>query len=349
MQKPGRLTGESTPKQLTRRGFLSLGAATLISLALQPLESSLASSPGQQGRVTENLAGVHSEPSFDSPVVDTLWKDAVISILAATIGSLTPIHNRVWYRINDQAYIHSGIVQPVQTRLNPVVNDIPLSGTLAETTVPFTDAHWGAGKSFPVAYRMYYETTHWITSLDYDQEGTAWYRLKDDKWDITYFAPAAHLRIIPANELTMISQDVPPRAKRLEVIRELQAVVAYEWDQPVFMTRAATGAVFSNGNFTTPAGRHITSFKRPYRHMAAGNLAYNGYDLPGVPWVTYITQSGISFHGTYWHNDFGLPRSHGCINLTPQAARWLYRWTHPFVPPHAQEAYDDQATIVDVL
>jgi lipoprotein-anchoring transpeptidase ErfK/SrfK len=83
--------------------------------------------------------------------------------------------------------------------------------------------------------------------------------------------------------------------------------------------------------------------------MAAGNLAYNGYDLPGVPWISYITESGISFHGTYWHNNFGRPRSHGCINLTPQDAKWIYRWTLPSVPAEEQEVIESTGTRVDVI
>jgi lipoprotein-anchoring transpeptidase ErfK/SrfK len=79
--------------------------------------------------------------------------------------------------------------------------------------------------------------------------------------------------------------------------------------------------------------------------MAAGNLA-TGYDLPGVPWVSYITQEGISFHGTYWHNDYGVPRSHGCINMTPQSAKWLYRWTHPLVPTNLDELWSEVGTQV---
>jgi lipoprotein-anchoring transpeptidase ErfK/SrfK len=64
--------------------------------------------------------------------------------------------------------------------------------------------------------------------------------------------------------------------------------------------------------------------------MAAGDpAAANSYDLPGIPWVSYLTEKGISFHGTYWHNDYGKPRSHGCINLTPDDARWIYRWSNP--------------------
>jgi lipoprotein-anchoring transpeptidase ErfK/SrfK len=60
--------------------------------------------------------------------------------------------------------------------------------------------------------------------------------------------------------------------------------------------------------------------------------AGRGFDLPGVPWVTFFTSTGVSFHGTYWHNDYGTPRSHGCVNLLPEDAKFLYRWTNPVVP-----------------
>jgi hypothetical protein len=42
---------------------------------------------------------------------------------------------------------------------------------------------------------------------------------------------------------------------------------------------------------------------------------------------------GNAFHGTYWHNDYGRPRSHGCVNLPSEAAKFLYLWTLPVVPP----------------
>jgi lipoprotein-anchoring transpeptidase ErfK/SrfK len=64
----------------------------------------------------------------------------------------------------------------------------------------------------------------------------------------------------------------------------------------------------------------------------------------------YIKDNGISLHGTYWHNDFGRPRSHGCVNLSPAAAKWLYRWTMPSVKPEKQYKYEFfAATKVDVV
>ena len=335
--------------KISRRDFLKISSTAVMGFLLTPYTMQIALPSEQQGRVIDESIKLFEQPSFQAKVIETYWKDMLLSISEITIGDEEPAYNRIWYEIDGKGYVHSGAVQPVRTQLNPVTAELPPEGALVEVTVPFTDAHWKADKSFPVAYRMYYETTHWATKLVYDDDGQPWYRLLDDKWEINYHIPATHLRIVPYEELTPLSVDVPPSEKRLEVNTAEQAVIAYEWDRPIFMTRTATGAKFRNGNFSTPPGKHITNHKRPYRHMARGNLAYNGFDLPGVPWVTYITESGVSFHGTYWHNNYGRPRSHGCINLTPQAAKWIYRWTQPVVPPNEPGVFENYGTLVDVI
>lgn len=83
--------------------------------------------------------------------------------------------------------------------------------------------------------------------------------------------------------------------------------------------------------------------------MAAGDIAATGFDLPGVPWVQYITPNGISFHGTFWHNDFGRPRSHGCINLSMNASKWLYRWSTPQVPFKKELTFGGVGTNVEIV
>jgi lipoprotein-anchoring transpeptidase ErfK/SrfK len=334
---------------LTRREFLLMSGTGLAGLFISPHLRLQESQPEQQGRVLEGVVSIYSKPSFNSEKVREYWKDMVLPISEVTIGDDEPAFNRVWYRISDEGYVHSGVIQPVQTVLDQPATDIPPEGALAEVTVPYTDAHVGPAKSFSFGYRYYYATTHWVLALIYNADGEPWYHVMEDKWDQQFYVPATHLRIVPSDELTPISPEVPPAGKRIEVRTQDQTVIAYEFDRPVFMTRAATGGQFSNGNFATPAGRHITFHKRPSRHMAAGNLAYNGYDLPGVPWIVYFTESGISFHGTYWHNNYGHPRSHGCVNLTPSAAKWLYRWTVPVVPPNSQDVYEDYGTAVDVI
>ncbi len=346
---PSRQSAARDEMPLSRRDFLKLCAAGVLSALSTSAAGFLDTAPLQQGRVVEGYVTIHAQPSLESKALNKFWRDTVFPIAEATIGDKEPQHNRVWYHVAGEGYIHSGGVQPVQTRPN-LVEDVPASGALAEVTVPFTDAHWRPGKQYPTAYRFYYETTHWVVRRVQDASGESWYRVLDDKWKFSYYVPSRHLRILPYSELSPLSPELPAVARRLEVNTEAQAVIAYEFDRPVFMTRTATGARFSNGDFSTPHGRYITAHKRPYRHMAAGNLAANGYDLPGVPWVTYITESGISFHGTYWHNNFGRPRSHGCINLTPSAAKWVFRWCTPVVPPDQQFAIEaDGATAVDVI
>jgi hypothetical protein len=81
--------------------------------------------------------------------------------------------------------------------------------------------------------------------------------------------------------------------------------------------------------------------KRPSRHMRGFEDRADAYDLPGVPFCTYFTESGIAVHGAYWHNDFGHQRSHGCVNVLADDAQWVYRWSMPVAD------YDEALLIVD--
>ena len=337
---------------LSRRDFLKLSGAGLLGLFLPPIpiDPTFAQlAPNQQGRVTNATIMVYDVPSFEGEMVKVYWRDIVLPIAGVAISDDETAYNRIWYQIGDEGYAYSGAIQPVKTILNDPVNSLPEEGALAEVTVPYSDARWKPGEDAEFAYRLYYETTHWVEQPVSDAEGNPWYRLYDDKWKFHYCVPARHLRIVPAEELSPLSPEVPPHHKRIEVRLGEQLVIAYEGKVPVYMTRTATGGRFRTGTYSTPLGQHMTFHKRPFRHMAAGDLASNGFDLPGVPWVAYINESGVSLHGTYWHNDFGRPRSHGCINLSPQAAKWLYRWTLPVVPPNCQMVFEDYGTRVDVV
>lgn len=311
------------------------------------LQKSLASN--QQGRVLDPSVTVYDSPSPEGKQVKKYWHDTVLPLTGLSIGRSFDSFNMVWYKLGTEGYVNSGSIQPVFTIINPVISQIPTGGTLGEVTVPYTDAHQAPGKDEPVAYRFYYATTYWIIGVVSDAVGDQWYLIQDDKWDERYYVLAHHLRIIPAEELRSISPDVPPDQKRIEVHIPEQVMIAFEYDQPVYMARIASGAVFSNGDFSTPIGFHTTFHKRASRHMARGNLAANSYDLPGVPWNTYINEEGVAFHGTYWHNNFGKPRSHGCINLTTQASKWLYLWTKPDVPPNLEEIFEKTGTAVNII
>ncbi|GER79026.1 MAG: hypothetical protein PGMFKBFP_01997 [Anaerolineales bacterium] len=347
---------------LSRRDFLKLSGLGLLGLftRARPLSfffdappradlgAGAASEPPLQGRVISNALWAYNAPSPKSQPVKFYWRDLLVDIDSAAIDDDASAYNRVWYKLADGSYLYSGWVQPVRTLLNEAVA-IPKAGALGEISVPYTDAYKSPDPSSKFAYRLYYESTHWVLESVAGSDGSAWYRLLDDKFDDFYFIPARHARILPRAELEPISPDLSPRQKRIEVRLGAQLVLAYEAERVVFATRAATGAILRAGTYTTPIGRFSTYHKRPSRHMAAGDLAASGFDLPGVPWVLYIKDNGVSLHGTYWHNDFGRPRSHGCVNLSPSAARWIYRWSLPSVAPEKPYKYEfANATRVDV-
>jgi hypothetical protein len=332
------------------KGLLGLFSLPLLGAGKPDLVTSAPDVP-EKGRVLDNTLSVYDRPSFSGKLVNMYWRDLVLPINGVTIGDRNPDYNRVWYLVNNnEGYAHSGKVQPVAVHYNKPVVSVPENGILAEVTVPYTDARKDPDRADWFAYRLYYSTVYWVTRVVVDKKGAHWYQIPDDKLKFNYYAAAEHFRPIPAEELAPISPQIPLSEKRLEVHLKEQLLVAYEKKQPVFMTRVASGGHFIDGDYSTPVGKYMTNRKRPSRHMASEDLAApTAYDLPGVPWVCYITKSGISFHGTYWHNDFGKPRSHGCINLSPQAAHWIYRWSSPAVPVGEKTWDQDEGTSVEVV
>ena len=336
---------------LSRREFLKLSGYGLMGMMLPDLTSAL---PPQdefgslQGRVIDRIVWMYDAPSPKAKRLRLYWSDLVVPITNTRISDDETAYNRVWYEIEESGYVYSGSIQPVRTLLNEPQH-ISLKGALGEVSVPYTEARLEPDPNAQVVYRLYYETVHWVTaSAIHPLDGSMWYYLLDDKLLQSYCVSAQHIHLISNEELAPLSPQVPDEDKRVEVRLNEQLLVAYEGAQPVFATRIATGGRLRSGTYTTPEGEYVTFHKRPTRHMAAGDLAASGFDLPGVPWVVYITESGISFHGTYLHNDFGRPRSHGCINLTIQAAKWLYLWTKPSVPPDKALAYGHAGTRVEI-
>jgi len=335
----------------SRRDFLKLTSYGLLGLFLPNLSLNSPQADefdNLQGRVTERVIWSYDAPNFKAKRKKLYWRDLVMSITNTTVGDDESAYNRVWYEVGDDGYIYSGSVQPVRTILNePQL--ISLKGALGEISVPYTDAFESLEPNAKVLYRLYYETVHWVTASAVSAvDGSKWYVLLDDKFRVNYYVRAEHVRLMTPEELAPLSPNVSNADKRVEVRLSDQMVLAYEKNNLVFATRAATGGRLRSGTYTTPDGDFMTFHKRPTRHMAAGDIAASGFDLPGVPWVLYITKSGISFHGTYWHNDFGRPRSHGCINLTPQAAKWLFRWTMPTVPIDKEFVYGEVGTYVEI-
>jgi hypothetical protein len=326
--------------KLSRRDFLKLGGLSLGSFAFTPsLSLDMGFDDSNLVRVATKSISVHSEPDDEARIVSTWFRDELLHVYEEVVAA-EPTYNPVWYRVWG-GYIHRAHLQKVKVLLNEtlpfLVNNTP---RLVEVTVPFTEP-WRSTKTYgwqKLGFRLYYSSVHWVDAIEEGPQGELWYRIYDDLTGFPYHIDPLHVRPIPLNELTPITPEIEVQNKRIEVDLTMQKVTAYEYDKSVFQNTISSGipngARGANGISTkTPQGEFRILDKMPSKHMGDGNLFADAddYELPGVPWTCFFTEQGHAFHGTYWHNNFGVPMSHGCINMRTEDAKWLLRWA---LPPH---------------
>ena len=335
------------PKQISRRDFLKLGGMALGTLAFNPFFPREEDQDyGNTFRVTVHEIDVRGEPRDGAVIVGKRYRDQIVQIYYDLEPPDAPeFYNRLWYRIWG-GYVHSTYLQPVKIHYNLPLDQVKEEGQLGEVTVPFSQSYtFNQFDGWRLEYRLYYETTHWITGLDEGPDGEAWYRLTDELQPWDYWVPATHVRPIPDDELSPISPDVPPEQKRIDVDLTNQKLLAYERGNLVLETRISSGvpsriAAESGLPSETPKGSFNIYSKMPSKHMGDGSLMkgdldLDAYELVGVPWTMFFheLQTGYALHGTYWHNNFGFPMSHGCVNMKNADAKWLFRWSTPVNHP----------------
>ena len=133
-------------------------------------------------------------------------------------------------------------------------------------------------------------------------------------------------------KLSAPPQSIGPADRWIEVDVEQQTLVAYEGRTPLFATLVSTGRPSKDS--ATPIGVFQLWVKLDYSDMddLERTDVDKNYAIQDVPWVQFFKGS-YGFHAAFWHDDFGRRRSHGCINLSPRDARYLFAFTHPVLPP----------------
>lgn len=322
---------------MNRRDFLkaisfNLGGFFLPNwLDLTPLAGELALL-----RVGADRVNVYGRPDRASEIIEKKEKDDLLCGYYQVLSGNG--RNRLWYRVW-KGYVHSAGLQLVGNCQNRELVKLPAEGLLAEVSVPYSQSVRYSGRAgWELNYRLYYGSVHWIEAVEEGPDGGAWYRIKDS-YDREYYARAADLRPITEDELTPIATDVPGSQKHIEVSIAEQTLRAFEGEKMVLQTTVSTGlpqlAPLEAGEIPsdTPLGHHHITVKTPTRHM--GDQAFSAEKdtqaLPGVPWVSFFHESGVSLHGTYWHSNFGVRMSHGCVNMRSEEARWIYRWANPVI------------------
>jgi len=336
--------------KLTRRNFLKsmgLGALGLMMTEASPASAALFGwGPDVRlGRILRYKLQVKKEPDHLADTMDTLMYDEVLPITRMfhtrnIYGKKLP-----WYELGPDQYVDATWVQPVYNRPNPIDRrPIPEEGCLGEVTVPLAPVY-SKPNVRDIHRTFYYENNFWIKDKTTDENGFPWYELWDDLSGVSYFVRAHTIRRFEPEELTPLSPEVPQDQKRIVLELGYQVVRAYEYNKPVWEAPVSSGVI----DGSTPIGRWMTNRKRPCRRMVNEPHNPNVYDLPGVPWVSYITLEGVAFHGAYWHANWGHVMSNGCINMKNEHAKWLYRWTSPDVPFNQFFHGEVTGTRVDVV
>ncbi len=190
----------------------------------------------------------------------------------------------------------------------------------------------GPGTDFPVVHRLRTGIVLKVAGI-VNRDGTEWYKIAQDdtlrypervQGDWYVYAPAVDL-LFNDGDHHYVKGKTATTTKRIVIDRGKEMLYAYDGDTLFMKTPISTGLEFT----PTPRGTFTVYTMTPSRYMQGplpGLPSDQYYDLPGVPWNLYFTQDGAVIHGAYWHDSFGQPYSHGCVNLPLDKAKELYLW-----------------------
>lgn len=359
----------------SRRDFLKIGLIGLGAVALRPwaLWSQLAGEwPDAErlGRICVGKVSVRTQPSVNADVVSELYEDTVVIWLREVVGEV-PLGRQSsrWVETPD-GYIYAPSVQPVQNQPNQPVAELPVTslgrGMWVEVSVPHTQiflenrspasAWLQYSLEYNVIPRLYYSQVLWVDDIRTNSQGQILYRVNErfGPGDIFWTAGEA-LRPLTNEELEPIRPEVENKRIIVDANPTRQFLSCYEGNREVYTCQVSTGAKWNAAGelveaWGTPLGAHPIWRKAISIHMSGGQTG-TGYDLPGIAWTTLFTGEGVAIHSTFWHNDFGTPRSHGCVNCKPDDASFIFRWTLPAIPydPGDVTVSMPGGTIVDVV
>jgi lipoprotein-anchoring transpeptidase ErfK/SrfK len=341
-------------RTLNRREFLKISMAGFGLLAVKPKLDWLmpvAEVPQSErlGRIAVGMVNLRARPSSDSPSVGKLYADQLVQWNRDIVGDLPAgLMNRKWIE-TPNGYLYMASVQPVKNIPNQPLTELPEiseeRGMWVEVTVPYVDlilanpparGPWLEASQTP---RIYYSQVVWVDDIRTTSDGKVQYRLNErygNPGDI-FWAAAEGFRPVTQDEITPISPEVAD--KRIEVSVTRQTLSCYEGNREVYFCRVSTGAKFDDegrpvDKWATPLGPQPIWRKLLSIHMAGGTTGA-GWDTMGIAWTSLFSgDGGAAIHAAFWHNNFGVPVSHGCVNCSPEDAKWIFRWSTPGVTLH---------------
>lgn len=359
-------------KNITRREFIKISAFGLAAAGISRTKDVGAYLPdfpaGQRLGRTFYTVEIKSKPDPESATTRTVYNDHILVIDREIIGKPVTSYwkNRTWYE-TPEGFIPAISVQQVRNEPNQPLSELPSYGSLpgmwAEVTVPFVDIYLdGVGPKSPRLQettdpRFYYSQVIWVDGLIKNSNNELLYHVteKHGSYGDVFWADARAFRPITPEEISPISPDIGDKSIVVDVNH--QTISCFENGSEILFARVSTGAKYNNegklvDKWATPAGdHHLVSRKYVSLHMAGGDTKASGYEEFAVSWNSIFATGGVAIHATYWHNNYGEMLSHGCVNVQPDIAKFIYRWTMPKTPYYEGviEIQDYSGTKVKVI
>ena len=153
-------------------------------------------------------------------------------------------------------------------------------------------------------------------------------------------------RLLRESDVDLVEASLPPPEvadgeRWIDVDLGHQTLVAYDWLRPLYVTLISSGrrrVPRPELDYLTPRGLFRIRAKHLTATMDSDEPGEPPYSLEDVPHVMYF-KGAYAFHTAFWHDRFGRPRSHGCINMAPFDAKWLFDWAGPDMPGNWHGAY----------
>ncbi|MEW6595276.1 MAG: L,D-transpeptidase [Thermodesulfobacteriota bacterium] len=320
------------------RRFLGLVAAVLV-VAGGSTRPAMAGAGGDQFCVTEiagltrpaveddllripyaMVTGSQEVPVYGAPGDDGRGKAPLRHLPAGYVGvSLENpeplvVDGQGWYQINHGEYVRAEALEPVipsshQGIMVPPGMDRMFAWVLFSSKVSSAPGALTEEDALVLPER----SLVYIYEME-EANGEKWYHIGCGGW-----LPYRRLGLVIPRQRP---EGVGPAERWLDVSLNEQTLVAYEGNRMFFATLISAG----NSRFPTVQGLFRIYFKAQRKKMSGGVAGDDLYFLEDVLWQMYFHQ-GYALHASYWHDLFGLTTSHGCINLSPRDAQWLFQWT----------------------
>ena len=198
------------------------------------------------------------------------------------------------------------------------IQDVPVNG-LGWVVEPTFSSFFDDGNSTQKRHAHYYQRYQLFKVLSQvtDEQGGTWYEIAPGEWISDDHFSFVHLR-----------ENLPPQAtsqRWIDVNLTEQNLVVYEAGKPIFATLISTGA---KQGWTYAGMFTIFNMLETHDLFSPDPKGIGNYYLEDVPWILFY-EGSLAIHGAYWHDSFGLPNSHGCVNMSIRDAGWLYEWAQP--------------------